>query len=220
MFIIPAAFIQTFLILDASVISEGKIQWGIFLMPMVVITIAGLMIGRIRLLSDLLEQSSNQQQRELLNNTSSVVYIKDMEGRYTFINRKFEELFQLKEQDIKGKTDYDILPKEKADTFRKNDMMVVAAGKPLEFDEVVKLDDGDHTYISVKFPLKNAAGEIYATCGISTDITERINMEEALRRSQKMDAIGQLSGGIAHDFNNQLGVIIGYLDLLERLFRQ
>lgn len=215
MFIIPAALIQTFVILDASVILEGTIQWGIFLMPMVVITIAGLLIGRIMLLSDLLEQSNHQQQRELLNNTSSVVYIKDMQGRYTFINRKFEELFQLKEQDLSGKTDYDILPKELADAFRENDKMVVTAGKTLEFDEVVKLDDGDHTYISVKFPLKNTAGEIYATCGISTDITERINMEEALRRSQKMDAIGQLSGGIAHDFNNQLGVILGYLEMLE-----
>ena len=52
LFIVPAALIQTFLILDGTVISEGKIQWSIFLMPIAVITIAGLMIGRIRLLSD------------------------------------------------------------------------------------------------------------------------------------------------------------------------
>ena len=90
LFIVPAASIQTFFILDTPVISEGKIQWSIFLMPIAVITIAGMMIGRIRLLSDLLKQSRNQQQRELLNNTSSIVYIKDMEGRFTFINRRFE----------------------------------------------------------------------------------------------------------------------------------
>ena len=173
------------------------------------------MIGRIRLLSDLLEQSSEQQQRELLNNTSSVVYMKDIEGRYLFINRRFEKLFHVTDQEIKGKTDYDILPKDKADNFRRNDLMAIEAGKPLEFDEIVTQDDGEHTYISVKFPLKSTSGETYATCGISTDITERINMEEALRRSQKMDAIGQLTGGIAHDFNNQLGVIIGYLDFLK-----
>ena len=48
-----------------------------------------------------------------------------------------------------------------------------------------------------------------------TDITEGKQSEEALRRSQKMEAIGQLSGGISHDFNNQLGVVIGYLDFLK-----
>ncbi len=183
MFIIPAATIQTFLILDTSVIQEGKIQWGIFLVPIIVITIAGLLTGRIRLLSDLLEKSSEQQQRELLNNTSSVVYMKDMEGRYQFINRRFEKLFHISEQEVKGKTDYDLFPKDKAETFRRNDLMAIEADKPLEFDEIVTHDGVEHTYISVKFPLKNASGKNYASCGISTDITERINMEAALREN-------------------------------------
>jgi PAS domain S-box-containing protein len=61
-------------------------------------------------------------------------------------------------------------------------------------------------------------GNPIRSIGTVQDITERVKMEEALRRSQKMDAIGQLSGGIAHDFNNQLGVIIGYLDFLKEHF--
>jgi len=215
LFIVPAATIQTLFILDSRIIVDGKFQWDIFVVPLIVIIVAGLMFGRIRLLSDMIEQSGEQQQRELLNNTSSVVYMKDMDGRYLFINRRFETLFNITEQEIKGKTDYDIAPKEKADSFRRNDLMAVEAGGPLEFDETITQDDGEHTYISVKFPLKNSSGEIYATCGISTDITDRITMEEALRRSQKMDAIGQLTGGIAHDFNNQLGIIIGYLHFLK-----
>jgi len=184
LFIIPAATIQTFFVLDTSVIQEGKIQWGIFLMPVIVISIAGLLIGRIRLLSDLLKLSSQQQQRELLNNTPSVVYMKDLEGRYQFINRTFEKLFLTTDQQIKGKTDYDLFPKDKADSFRRNDIMAIEADKPLEFDEIITVDGVEHTYISVKFPLKNASGEIYASCGISTDITERINMESALRETK------------------------------------
>ena len=61
-------------------------------------------------------------------------------------------------------------------------------------------------------------GNPVRSTGTIQDITERVNMEEALRRSQKMDAIGQLSGGIAHDFNNQLGIVIGYLDFLSDHF--
>ena len=64
----------------------------------------------------------------------------------------------------------------------------------------------------------DAEGNPVRSLGTVQDITERVSMEEALRRSQKMEAIGQLSGGIAHDFNNQLGVIIGYLDFLQDRF--
>jgi PAS domain S-box-containing protein len=63
-------------------------------------------------------------------------------------------------------------------------------------------------------------GKPVRSSGTVQDITERVNMADALRRSQKMEAIGQLSGGIAHDFNNQLGVVIGYLDFLKEVFPQ
>ncbi len=69
------------------------------------------------------------------------------------------------------------------------------------------LEQGEIFYAADDTPLR--------AVGTVQDITERVAMEQALRRSQKMEAIGQLSGGIAHDFNNQLGIIIGYLDFLK-----
>lgn len=67
-------------------------------------------------------------------------------------------------------------------------------------------------------PLVSEDDKVIGMASLVDDITERRQTEEALRRSQKMEILGQLSGGIAHDFNNQLGVIIGYLHFLKDHF--
>lgn len=69
-------------------------------------------------------------------------------------------------------------------------------------------------------PIHNEAGEIVGVILVCRDITQEQQLEQALQRSQKMDALGQLTGGIAHDFNNQLGIIIGYLDILQEHYAE
>lgn len=71
------------------------------------------------------------------------------------------------------------------------------------------------TFDTRKLPLKDANNNIIGLLGVARDITELLNTEHQLRRSQKMDALGKLTGGIAHDFNNMLGVILGYSELME-----
>jgi PAS domain S-box-containing protein len=179
--------------------------------------------GMVLVFNDVTEQyqlreaaaKSKRDMQGIMDFTPAVIYAKDIDGRYIFINQKFETLFHVNSADVIGKTDHDIFPADFAAKFQANDNAVLAAGHALESEEEVPQDNGLHRYISVKFPLFDDNAKAYAVCGISTDITERATMEEALRRSQKMEAIGQLSGGIAHDFNNQLGVVIGYLDFLQ-----
>jgi PAS domain S-box-containing protein len=151
-------------------------------------------------------QTSELQQLDLLNNTSSVIYIKDLDGRYQFINRRFEELFHTSIEALGGKTDHDLFSVEKADIFRANDLCALKSAQPLEIEEIVPQDDGVHTYISVKFPLKDAAGEPSAICGISTDITERkwaegelIRSEASLQNTKQLleNAIQSFSDGFA-----------------------
>ena len=127
-------------------------------------------------------EETEELQRDLLTNTPSIIYIKDLDGRYLFINQTYEKLFHISDQEIKGKTDYDFFPKDMADAFRANDLKATNLDRAMEVEEAVPQDDGEHTYISVKFPLKRASGEIYAVCGISTDITARKKAEETLRK--------------------------------------
>ena len=86
---------------------------------------------------------------------------------------------------------------------------------PYRIDHRIQISDGTTKHVQERGKtFYDAEGHPVRSVGTVQDVTERVSMEEALRRSQKMDAIGQLSGGIAHDFNNQLGVVIGYLDFL------
>jgi len=117
----------------------------------------------------------------ILDNSSAVIYVKDLQGQYLLINRKFETLFHLTRASVKGKTDFDIFPHEIAKAFRENDQKVLESGEPSEWEEVAPHEDGLHTYISNKFLLQHADGTPYALGGISTDITQRKEAEKDTR---------------------------------------
>ena len=145
---------------------------------------AGSEKGQLGELAALLE--SQRTLKAIVDSTTAVIYVKDVEGHYILINRRFEELFHVASETARGKPDTALFPRATADAVRANDLAVLAAGCPLEFEETVPHDDGPHTYISIKFPLHRASGEIYGVCGISTDITARKRAEaelEATRRS-------------------------------------
>ncbi len=132
-----------------------------------------------------MRRESEQRLQAVLENSPAVVYVKDTNGRYLLVNRRFETLFHLSREEMKGKMDHDILPKETAEAFCRNDRYALAARHPLEQEEVVPHDDGPHTYLSVRFPLATAAGRPYAVCGILRDITERKRAEVRLAQAAK-----------------------------------
>ena len=130
-------------------------------------------------------QNSQELLKAILDNSTAVVYIKDAEGKYLLINRYFENLFQITKQQILGKTDFDIFPKEKAETLRANDLKIFLNDSPLSIEEVFIQDDRQHTYISLKFPLYNSEGIAYAVATISTDVSERKQAELTLEKTKE-----------------------------------
>ncbi len=125
-------------------------------------------------------RESEQRLQAILDNSPTAVYLKDLEGRYILINQQTERNTCCSREQIIGKTDLEFLPQAIADQLRANDREVLHTLTPIAREEVLLMEDGVHTYISVKFPLLDTKGVPYAVCGVSTEITERKAAEQAL----------------------------------------
>ncbi len=123
--------------------------------------------------------------RAILDNTTSVVTLKALDGVYLFVNRRFEDLFGVKGKQIDAKTDYDVFPADIADILRAHDREVLDKNEVMEFEEEWPQKDGLYTYISVRFPLRHPSGDVYGICCISTDITKLKRTEDRLRLSEE-----------------------------------
>ena len=126
-------------------------------------------------------RESQQLLQAIIDNSAAVIYVKDLQGRYLLINRRYSELFHISNEAIVGKSDHELFPQQAADAFRAMDQRVAAADVPLTAEEVVPHDDGPHTYVSVKCPLRDRDGRVYGVFGISTDITDRKHAQAHLQ---------------------------------------
>ncbi len=120
----------------------------------------------------------------ILQNMNSVIYLLDAENRFVHVNRLWEELLNLKADEVRGKSVYDVFPAAIADKFAANNRRVMDTGKTIVFEETAPLADGEHIYHSVKVPRLDVDGKAYGIVGISTDITERKLVEATLYASE------------------------------------
>ena len=146
--------------------------------------------GRKHIDKELRVQQHNFRESEarlqaFFENSSNVFFIKDREGRYLYVNRRFKTVLCVADEQVIGKRDDELFSAEQAAAFQANDRQVLQAGVAMEFEETALEEDGQHTSIVQKFPLFSAEGQIYAIGGIVTDITERKKSEAALRFSEE-----------------------------------
>jgi diguanylate cyclase (GGDEF)-like protein/PAS domain S-box-containing protein len=128
---------------------------------------------------------SEKRLQDLVDATSAIIYVKDLEGRYLLVNRRYEQLCRFERDSVKGRTDAELWPPAFAAMIRANDLRALEALAPIEFEEGSPDPDSPITFLAVKFPLFDADGVPCAVAGISTDITERKVAEERLRRSEE-----------------------------------
>ena len=128
-------------------------------------------------------QESEATLNTILDSMAAFIYIKDADYRYRYANRQVAELYGKPAKEIAGQEDQAFFDNETATRLREVDRRVIEAGEQISVEEIIApKDKGElRSYLSVKLPLRRENGDIYALCGISTDITERKRIEDDLR---------------------------------------
>lgn len=150
----------------------------------------------------------------IFDNSSVVVHVKDLDGRFLLVNRRFEEVVGLSSLEILGKTSFDLFPGN-AGFYHAGDLELIREGGTSETEEVLTTARGERVFLTTKSLLADESGKPYALFGISAEITERKKAESDLREMQaelahlnRVMTVGELTASIAHEINQPLAAIV------------
>ena len=126
----------------------------------------------------------------------------------------FEKRFGIQRGSFIGRSGADLMPTETVQALRDNDRRVIERGEAMQFEEKIPHEDGEHTYVSSKVPLRDAGGQIWGICGVATDITKRKRLE--LDLAQAVQTREDILAVVSHDLRNPLNVIDLTITLLKQ----
>ena len=131
-------------------------------------------------------RESQERLLAIMDNSTSMISLKDLAGRYEFVNRQFEKVFGAKSEDVIGKTDGQVFSGRTADNFRNKELEVIRRQEAVESEDLLQRATGNRHMLSIRFPLFSVDNVIQGVCTQSADITDRKHAEEQLRLAARV----------------------------------
>jgi PAS domain S-box-containing protein len=163
-------------------------------------------------------RTSEESYRDLVEEARDIIYTADLTGRFTSLNRAGEQLTGYSRQEAVTMNFADVVAPDNMELVREMLARKIAGEPATVYELEIVTKDSRHLTLEINSRPIYRDGEAVGIQGVARDITERRQLEEQLRQSQKMECVGRLAGGVAHDFNNLLTVITGYSELLLKRF--
>lgn len=174
-------------------------EFGTALLAMITYAITVFLLGResvikhklrkLRRKTEKIIEEDARRLRSILDNSSAIIYIKDLSGKFITVNKQFENFYKIKKEIVEGRTANDIFSSRQINITDKEEE-VIRTGEAHKVEETFISEDQFYSLITVRFPLLDIKGTMYAVCGISTDITKLKKYElELIEKEKELRAI-------------------------------
>jgi two-component system CheB/CheR fusion protein len=131
-------------------------------------------------------RASQRKLLDIMNHSTSLISLKDISGRYLFVNREFERFYGLRGEEVLGRTDVQLFGAEFAEETGNKEVEVVRHRHAKEFEDTATVGGGQFDLLSIRFPLLGEDGLIYAVCTQSQDVTRRKHAERQLQLAARV----------------------------------